>query len=199
MIPRTDLPNLGDIYARSAGAHRTGRYYQTNPAMSVTTSNTLGNGTLRVTPFVVPRRVSLTKIGLEVTSGGDAASTLRIGIYADDGAGYPGALVLDAGTVAGDAIAVAEITIALALEPGLYWTGAVVQGVTVTQPTVRSVGATNALHAPFIPLTTGTTPIANAPTNIGYAGVSITGALPSPFPTTMNVTAVAARLFVKVA
>jgi hypothetical protein len=74
-----------------------------------------------------------------------------MGIYADDGSGYPGALILDGGSIStgtGNAGTVATggtpgvymntgIS-ATVLKPGLYWIGGVVQGVTTTQPTIRT-------------------------------------------------------------
>lgn len=195
MIDPVDIPQMGDRYARSTGAHRSGCYHQTAPAITLATVNTLGTA-LRVTPFVVPRRITITRMGLEVVNAGDAGCVMRMGIYADNGAGYPGALVLDAGTVPGDVVGVAEVTISKLLEVGTYWCGAVPQGVTTTQPTIRGVAT---LASPLVPLTTGTTPIANHTPSVGFAGLSVTGALPATFPSGVNLTATAARMFVKVA
>lgn len=195
MIDPIDIPQMGDRYARSTGAHRAGCYHLTAPALSTATVNTLGTA-LRVTPFPVPRRITITRMGLEVVNAGDAGCVMRMGIYADNGAGYPDALVLDAGTVPGDAVGVAEVTISKVLEPGTYWCGAVPQGVTSVQPTIRGVAS---LASPLVPLTTGAIPGANHAASVGFAGLGVTGALPATFPTGVNLTATAARMFVKVA
>lgn len=117
---------------------QSGRYYFAPNATLAATSATLGNGSLRVMPFYLPNAVTLSRIGAEVTAAGDAGSTIRLGIYADDGTGRPGNRVIDAGTIAADSATVQEIVIALALAAGIYWIGGAVQGVTVTQPTVRT-------------------------------------------------------------
>lgn len=176
---------------------RSGLYYLTTPHTATSTAATLGNGTGRFTPWRVNRTTAFAKIGAEITSAGEAGSVLRLGIYGDDGTGYPGALVLDAGTIAGDSATVQEITVAFTLTPGLYWVGGVVQSAPTTQPTVRTL----AMDVPNqMPLTAGTTPTANAPANVGFVGFSMTGALPSTWPTASpNLSATAARIFVKTA
>lgn len=196
MIDPALVPHL-TRYGLQPGQLLPGCYYQTCHATAVTTNAALGVGILRVTPFIVPRHTTLTQIGGEVTAVGDAGCTLRLGVYADDGKGFPGNLVLDAGTIPGDAVAVAQVAISKLLPPGVYWVGEVVQGVTTTQPTVRSL--TQALYAAGVPLTNGSTPIANAPINIGYAKTGVTGALPATWGATVSPTTVAGRVFVKIA
>lgn len=176
---------------------RSGLYYLTTPHSATSTANTLGNGTGRFSPWRVQRATNFAKIGAEVTAAGEAGSLVRIGIYADDGTGYPGALILDAGTIAGDSATVQEITVAFTLLPGLYWVGAIVQNVVTTQPTLRTVAMDLTGE---MPLTAGTTPTANAPGTVAFVGFAMTGALPATWPTaTPNVSATAARVFVKTA
>ena len=175
---------------------RSGLYYQTTPHTSLSTSASLGTGTGRFTPWRVRYPLSITRLGAEITSAGDAGSVLRIGIYADDGTGYPGALVLDAGTIAGDSVAVQEITVAITLPPALYWVGGVVQEVTSTQPTVRTV-----VYDPsgLMPIAT-TTPSSISVNRCAFVGFAMTGALPATWPTaTPNLSDNAARIFYKVA
>jgi hypothetical protein len=101
--------------------------------------------------------VSIASPTAEFTAAGDANSVFRIGIWADDGYGRPGELVIDAGTIStgsGDAGDIAtggtpgeyEIPVPLDLAPGLYHVGGVVQGVSSTQPTMRIVSATTVRH-----------------------------------------------------
>jgi hypothetical protein len=151
-------------------------------------------GTLRLYPWVVPNDVTLTRIGAEVTSAGEAGSKVRLGIYADDGSGYPGALVLDAGTIAGDSATVQELTISQFLPAGLYWIGAAVQVVTTTQPTVRIQGTGN----PPINITLGTSAPSAGYSVWGFSQTGVTGALPANFTTTPSTAGSAARLHVKV-
>lgn len=176
---------------------RSGVYYLTTPHTATNTSNTLGNGTGRFSPWVVNRTMSLSKIGTEVTAAGEAGSLVRLGIYADDGTGYPGALVLDAGTIAGDSVAVQEVTISQVLAPGLYWVGAVVQNAPSTQPRLRTIaGGTWGA----IPITNGAAPAADQPGAVAFVGFNMTGAFPALWPTaSANVSSVAARVFVKTA
>ena len=170
---------------------QTGRYYFT-PNGITGTSVVLANGTLRAIPFWVPNAVTISRIGGECTLAGDAASVLRLGIYADDGTGRPGALVIDAGTISGFSATVQEITISQALTPGIYYAAGVVQGVTVTQPTIR-INAS----ASLIPVDAHTSmPAANAsPMCFFMAGV--TAGLPAF--TVAGTTGSQPRIFMKVA
>lgn len=158
------------------------------------TSSALGNGTLRLSPIYISRPTVLTRIGLQVTVIGDVGSTVRLGIYADDGSFYPNALVLDAGTIAGDSATVQEITISQSLGKGVYWIGAAVQGVTVTQPTIRTVSSSGMAST-----------VDAAATNVTNAGNSaqimtgVTGALPASFSSTVTTSNLAPRMIWKLA
>jgi hypothetical protein len=125
----------------------------------------------------VERAIAVDRLGAEVTSAGDAGSLLRIGVYADTGNSYPGALILDAGTIAGDSATVQDITgLTLTLAPGIYWIGGAVQLVTVTQPTVRILGSVYTCPVPL-----GSTSISAGQAVHGFSQSSVTGALPSTF------------------
>lgn len=154
----------------------------------IATSATLGNGSLRVSPLLLTRQITISAIGADFTVAGDAASVFRMAIYGDDGTCYPGALLLDGGSIStgtGNAGTVATggtpgtymntgIT-ALTLVPGIYWTGGTVQGVTVTQPTMRIatwgqglVTATNAQPS-------------SGGQAFGFSVTGVTGSLPGSF------------------
>jgi hypothetical protein len=199
MIDPIELPDLSRFYARNLSRHLSGCYYIATPAGAASTANTLGNGTGRFSPFPVPAAITLAKIGVEVTAVGEAGSVIRLGIYGDNGSGFPGPLVLDAGTVPGDAVAAAaELTINQALQPGLYWVGGVVQGAPTTQPTLRTLTAID--QSIPLPISGGTTPGANHPTQVGFVGFGMAGAFPANWPTPApNLTAQVARVFVKIA
>jgi hypothetical protein len=193
--PVAGYQSLTSLDAHFQGSLASGQYYHPVSAGSSGTSSTLANGSLRVAPFFVPNSVTLSRIGAEITSAGDAGCKLRLGIYADDGTGYPGALVLDAGTIAGDSVAVQEITISQALSPGLYWIGGAVQLVTVTQPTVRTTGT----WTPPVSIRAGTTIPSAGASMIGYVHGSVSGALPSSFTATVAPAGSTPRTLIKVA
>jgi len=167
--------------------YKSGYYYVCNSTTATTTSGTLSNGILRLSPWVVTKSLPIVRIGAEFTAAGDAASVFRIAIYGDDGSGMPsGAAVLDPGTIStgtGNAGTVAtggtpgvyEITVSQTLQPGLYWVGGVVQGVKSTQPTMRCIQSTT-LPAP---LPSGTSAPGAGQTYAGYQMNSVTGALPT--------------------
>jgi hypothetical protein len=172
----------------------TGNYYYATGSFNVTTSATHGVGTLRLQPWFVPNACTLAKIGAEVTSAGDSGSLVRLGIYADDGTGFPGQLVLDAGTIAGDSATVQEISISLSIRPGMYWIGGAVQSVSVTQPTLRVTNGPTALLNAWA----GTSTPSSGGSIGGVSKTSVTGALPSVY-TSPSVAGSVVRTFVKIA
>ena len=162
---------------------QSGRYYALPNYGSLTTNNSLGVGTLRATPFWVPNAITVSQLLFEVTTGGDATSVYRLGIYADDGTGHPGALVLDAGTKAvnlGGSGIPGVVTIAglsTALNPGVYWIVGVIQGSITTQPTLRTIQGVGIM--PNIDF--GTTAPPTDGVVFGYNMSGVTGALPSTY------------------
>lgn len=188
----------GPAAGGSSGALASGHYYFTTSQSNGSSSSVLAVGTLRLTPFYVPHATTVSKIGAEVTVVGEAGSKVRLGIYSDTGKGYPGALLVDAGTINGDSATVQEITLetAQALAPGLYWVGGAVQVVTTTQPTVRTVNVGASIPT-YVSLGTSI-PTAGLVT-YGFAQASVTGALPATFSTTVTVSTIVPRVFVKIA
>jgi hypothetical protein len=72
-------------------------------------------------PIVTDQAMTITRLGIEITSAGGAGSVVRLGIYADS-SGLPGSLVLDAGTINGTSATYQEITISQALSASTrYW------------------------------------------------------------------------------
>lgn len=181
------------------GNYLSGWYYVFNSASSTATANTGGNNIMRVSPAVITSTLPISRLWVEHTAAGEATSVFRIGIYADDGTGWPGSLVLDAGTVAmSGAAAVQEVTVSLTLAPGLYWVGGAVQGSPTTQPTLRTINGANFENhnIPFsTSLPTGDT------RRCSVLRSSVSGALPSTFGTVSTSTissAYAARVGFKV-
>lgn len=171
-----NLSNKTVITAPIAGTFiPPGQYVFAGGGQSTGTSNSLGTGTLRVMPFYLPHTVTLTGIGAEVTAAGDAGSKYRLGVYADTGSFAPGSLILDAGQIAGDSVGAQTLTISQTLSPGIYWVGGVVQSVTTTQPTIRTV-----TPGPF-PLPWSSAPGTGAGANAYGYTTAISGALPATF------------------
>jgi hypothetical protein len=175
---------------------QSGQYMLPIAPSSTNSSPSLGNGTVRAMPWMLQRPLSINRIGAEIVTAGQAGSLLRLGIYADDGTGRPGPLMIDAGTVPGDAIAAAvEVPCVVTLPVGIVWLAAVVQNAPATQPSVRT--AVN-VTAPFL-LPLGTLlPTASA-TAVGAAhNGAVQGALPAQFVWSFA-SGAAARLFVRAA
>lgn len=130
---------------------------------------------LRAAPLYWPGGV-IDAIGIAVTTGA-ATSTVRLGIYADDGTGYPGALILDAGTVNSTTTGHKEIVLStpILLPAGLYWLVGVAQG---GAPTVRSIS-----QSAVFPV--GNTTTAGTHNGASYLQAGVTGALPAAFTTTV--------------
>jgi hypothetical protein len=164
------------------GRFRSGYYYWCTGS-GATSAAVLAAGYAFATPWVVTERVSLQKIGCEVSSAGGAGCVVRIGVWADTGGGYPGALVLDCGTIDGTSATVQDITLAsaLVLGPALYWVGTATQvGTAATirtaAPNVNPVSFTAGLSKP------------SANTSVGaYTEASVTGAFTASFGATVAV------------
>ncbi len=87
------------------------------------------------------RDITLTRLAIRVTTAGAAGSTCRLAIYGSLPNGLPGALLVDTGTLATDAVAFVEATISQALEAGRdYWLASWFSGT----PTVSAVAAAQA-------------------------------------------------------
>lgn len=130
---------------------------------------------LRAAPLYWPGGI-INAIGIAVTTGA-ASSTIRLGIYADDGTGYPGALLLDAGTVDSGTTGHKEIVLStpLSLPAGLYWLAAVAQD---GAPTARAISQ-SALFA------VGATTTAGTHNGASYLQAGVDGALPAAFTSTV--------------
>lgn len=186
-ITPTDVPAALPVPA-------SGQYMFTCSDHAAATSSSLLDNVLRVGPWIVDQPVSIDRIGAEVSSAGTSGRKFRIGVYADNGNRYPGALLLDAGQIAGDAVAVAELTANLTLPRGLYWVGGVVQSAGGTAPTMRTTGSG---WCPPVRLPLGSNlPAANA-AGIGYQQTGVSAALPDTFTTTVAPSTLMPRTFVR--
>lgn len=137
-----------DIAIAAAGGSADGtflkyRIYGTTPNRWHTSH--IGNGqsntvmtanTMDAIPFATSQAITLDRIGIYVTTG-VANTNARLGIYSDNGSYYPGALLLDAGTVStATSSTVVTITISQVLSANsLYWLVANYEGA----PTIKSL------------------------------------------------------------
>jgi hypothetical protein len=161
----TPLPAWG---ALPYGLHGTGKTaYCTADLGGSIGSLAMVDGTAYAMPFYSGNGGTADRIGIGVTAFA-ASSAIRLGIYNDNGAGYPGTVLLDAGTVDSSASnADKEITISQILAPNtLYWLVAAAQG---GGPTVRA--RANSAN-PMI----GLTAVSNNQPG-GYKMTSVSGAL----------------------
>jgi hypothetical protein len=114
------------------------------------TALTTGAGTvnvLRAIPFIVSKVMTIDQMEINVTTlGAGGTGNARVGIYADNGNNYPGALVVDAGAVATTSTGVKAFTTGLpvTLDPGLYWLAYVHNNAT-TAPTMRAFAVASLL------------------------------------------------------
>jgi len=103
-------------------------------------------GTLYAYPYFVPGPATIKTLGIDTTTGQTGGGAF-IGIYADNGAGYPGALVATSNNTAalaatsGAAVQNYTPTTALSLSGGLYWLASIFTA-SGTFPTVADVSAT---------------------------------------------------------
>lgn len=89
-------------------------------------------------PFLVPITTTFDRIGLEVLSA-TATSVIRLGIYNDNGNGFPSTVVLDAGTINGNSATFQTITISQQLTAGLYWVSCCPQTATTSIRTFTAI------------------------------------------------------------
>jgi hypothetical protein len=184
LIAQPGLPGWLSADASSAGGASwtmlSGNYYFVNSQQAQSTSSTLSFGALRATPFVVPSTIATAKLFAECSVGGDAASVFRMGIYADNGSGAPGALLVEGSTQPSTASAVGiETAASVLLSPGvLYWVAGVVQG-SGTQPQLRTCSA--GAMPDLVQIAQGASLPTAAQVSIGWSITGITGALPNPF------------------
>jgi hypothetical protein len=124
---------------RSKGSTLNQWYTSPNTGTALTT----GAGTvnvLRTIPFIVSKVMTIDQMEINVTTAGAGGTgNARVGIYADNGNNYPGALVVDAGAASTTSTGVKAFTAGMpvTLDPGLYWLAYVHDNAT-TAPTVRA-------------------------------------------------------------
>ncbi len=133
---------------------------------------------LKAVPGYIRKAVTISKVLQEVTTAGSGAN-IRLGIYADNGAGYPGDLIVnsDVGDISSATIGVKtnSFTFNITLQPGLYWLAFNAGGAASTLRAIPPAGLVNIL---------GANPAGG--TNSQYTNYTISqtfGAMPPTFPT----------------
>ena len=166
------LPSTGLWYAASAPGN--GEANGLDPGKAL--------GAAHFVPFISRTSFTADRIGIGAHSNGDATMAVRLGIYADDGNFWPGARILDAGTIACNAIAnTAAITISQALTAGtLYWLVFAYQGTGTGFPNIKAMANlnNNLMNAGL----SSQDAISNGSDQWYYIPSGVTGALPSAFP-----------------
>ncbi len=98
-------------------------YYYTNLGTDNSGNFSVSAGTtnLVVQPFYLGATATAVRLAVQVATSA-ASGVMRLGIYSNDATtDYPGALLLDAGTISTATTGAKQITISQSLTAGLYW------------------------------------------------------------------------------
>jgi hypothetical protein len=150
-----------------------GRYWLNGPG-SGNTNQTAAADQLNLVPVEVPLDCTLDRIGIWVAVAGSAGAVLRLGLYAYNG-GFPGALLVDAGTVDGTTVGFKAATISLPVTAGFYFAGVAQQGAPTTRAGLDGLANNVAQRGATV-----ATPFSGS-NAAGYGQTLVSGALPNPF------------------
>lgn len=163
-----------------------GKWLTSAPAEATSQTYGLDADKIYAYPLPITRALTIDRLGLFVSVaavGGNA----RIGIYNDNGSGYPGSLLLDAGAVDISTTGIKAIIIDQALTKGLYWLAVicsveptVYKGAMAYSPLGRSTSTLKAIYSHYYK------------TGVGY------GALSDPFVSGAGITAVSTYAYTTV-
>jgi hypothetical protein len=161
--------------------HQAG-YWYSGQFHNLSGSTTPSLGQAHAVPFWVPSDTTYDRIAVILLSTAGATRKTRLGIYEDDGTGFPGTLILDAGQISGDGSGAREksITISQALAAGMYWLVGVNQD--VAGNTSQAVQGLLLLNVTSTTLTEIVTPNVTA-----YQQNSVSAGLPDPWGGTRDV------------
>lgn len=183
--PESELLSLSQLaqYLGPQAPFVAGRFYNGISGLTTTTFLTV-TATLYAYPVYFPGNLPIKTLSYSVTTG-QTGGAVHFGIYADNGAGYPGALLYDTGAqiaTSGAGVITVTPTTPLALNAGLYWVASIFTA-SGTFPTVEGISA---LYTNGLPATLGYDTAAHALTASGQApsGISVAGtygALPATF------------------
>jgi hypothetical protein len=156
-----------------------GHWYPGATLNNADTAGARANGSFLASPVLVGVAHTFVGIGAGINTAGSAGALVRLGLYADNGSGAPGALIVDAGTVAATSATFVSAAISQALAPGLYWAACAIQGAPATTPVLE---ATNDPPGGSSILGSTTTGAFVTPVVTFLSGTAEAGALPSNFP-----------------
>lgn len=151
-------------------------YFSSQAANS---TQTQGDGTLRAHSSWWPGG-SIATVNAEISTAGNASSVVRLGLYYDNGAGAPGNLLFDFGTINGATTTPTAITGPWVIPySGVWWWAACSQNAATTQPTMRIVTTLGSTIP--VPVVLSGSPTAGAASSNCWTMPGVTGALPSTF------------------
>ncbi len=177
MSPQRGLAQT-ELRHRSGDIYRAGHWYVHTAELGTQGAT---DGRIVVRPTEIYSSIQIDRIGTNIATLG-ASSTVRLGIYQiRTGAAATFAdLILDAGTVDSSTTGDKEITIAQALDPGIYLFVAVAQG--GTPPGIRSNNRANAPSGSSIMQQTAFGLSGGGSGSRPYVWNSVTGALAATLP-----------------
>lgn len=153
----------------------TGNYYHLLSLTAPSATSIPAEGDVRASPFWVPAGSRIDRLATEITVVGTAGALIRLGLYADNGDGTPGALIIDGGTIDGTVLNMSEVTFAPITIPSFGWAVQCVQGGAGTRPTTRFTNTPTELVG-------GHTNLANARFQSSWVrNGGVAGALPATF------------------
>lgn len=171
---------LGGIFHQR---YRTGQYYSTFAAGL--TATTISSGVISFAPFLVSQQRTFDQVAIEITAAAAAAGVWRLGLYGDDGTGYPGALLGNYGTVDVSTVGTKAIVISHALAPGFYWLCVLAE---ITAGSRFNSGDAIGMFNTF-----------NNSGAAGYLANHATGVLPNPAPAALPADTITMRSFLRAA
>lgn len=184
LAPQSEAVSLSQLATAMGGnlPMVTGRFYGI-PNGSTQAAYTTITATLYAYPIYVPNTITVASLNIGVTTG-QTGGACHLGIYADNGAGYPGALVYDSGVVSGltSTVVVTKSGVATTLQAGWYWLASIF----TASSTFPDVTASTAIYGSSLNAQIGSTTAALALTVSADAvsGISVAGtygALPTTF------------------
>ena len=194
IAPQTEAANLTNLAGYFGGnlPMVTGRFYGVTNGSTQAAVLTVAS-TLYAYPVYIPNQITVATLNIGCTTG-QTAGACHVGIYADNGAGYPGALVYDTGAVSGLTTTVVvtktpSAATAPTLQAGWYWFASSF----FASGTYPSVTGTTAIYGSSLNAQLGSDTAAHALTVSGEAatGISVAttyGALPATFTAAATVT-----------
>jgi hypothetical protein len=130
----------------------------------------------RLMPIDIAEDMTLSELGIDVASPGDAGAVIRLGVRGINPiTRRPSGLLVDAGTVSGSVSGPQTIAgLSIPAPRGLLWLSATVQGGAVNRPTLRGVTQ--------VPWTLAKSDMVNTAVVTWFA-TGVSGALPTAAPT----------------